>query len=939
MLFFLLLFHHYHGLTWTGSDDLSLVLPDATKPTQFYIIRDYSDNSVHVDIFDENNTISAVTLDDTYTDDVTQAVLVNDKVYFLTDSNTLIAFYEDKLFTVAIGENVDNFDTDTNWKMMAFPHNITNASSNHRFLVFLNTTNESHQELYIGMVQYENDEFELTSLTMNCTFDLSNTGHDESTTTISITQVAVNLVIAGGTMNNGNVDLSMYKTRATDAIELTDVSDAEVAGLIDADNNTSFSLDTSASSSIGLTVSQGVTGGMFIYSTRAALYSLYDGDYPEEIIDQSTKEPLLPSSDIRSIISGYNGDFIIVTEDTIYFGREAYQTTELIELNLDELLGDNGFVLSANANVVLISLSHVIVRQDDTNYIVDLHAFYASHDTNNPCPVYDIIINSYKDNWLIPMDSVEQLDSSTEVHGFKKARAIVATPLPNVMKVNTTNSKWKERSNVDSRRINATLIVDEEAARNYQAKNKWSTGSRIIPQNTWFYGDSALSCSQRTYENIVLHYGQCPIGQTKRQLLTEKQNPRVCDGTSDGSWLARHDSYVLDENDENAIIPMAFMQMTHYESKLVSGSKSGQTGLMYTPICSEQWGKFQQFTEEEKRHESNDPNSNVRKTRKQKRGQVKVATKVGKPFIPNFELIFSEMDTNERPTLKSTKPITGGYTIVVQEGPLNEKMASKKDPEKRTKLNKDGYTYVYTFDAKMAKCASKPQNYYALLEAINVTIDPTIDYNNIWSRDNFADCDKVPDHITSHNYTSYENEPYPILGNHYTVPVDDFKDRQEDIMERIKKHLPYSYWDPDSQFSPWYSSSEAKQQLRTESCSENSEGQKVCENRIIFTRPGTYIATAILLDPIVTSCNLRFSFFVKVTELETIFDQELVMVGIITSSCLALLLVIYLVQPYVEHYFRKSVSSIARKSGLGKRTSKRRTARSLGNFNPANENQ
>ena len=43
-----------------------------------------------------------------------------------------------------------------------------------------------------------------------------------------------------------------------------------------------------------------------------------------------------------------------------------------------------------------------------------------------------------------------------------------------------------------------------------------------------------------------------------------------------------------------------------------------------------------------------------------------------------------------------------------------------------------------------------------------------------------------------------------------------------------------------------------------------TEGTEVCENRIIFTEPGTYIATAILLDPIVTSCNLRFSFEIKV---------------------------------------------------------------------------
>ena len=47
--------------------------------------------------------------------------------------------------------------------------------------------------------------------------------------------------------------------------------------------------------------------------------------------------------------------------------------------------------------------------------------------------------------------------------------------------------------------------------------------------------------------------------------------------------------------------------------------------------------------------------------------------------------------------------------------------------------------------------------------------------------------------------------------------------------------------------------------------------ERMCENRIIFTKPGKYIATAILLDPIVTSCNLRFSFFVKVKLLDPFY--------------------------------------------------------------------
>ena len=53
----------------------------------------------------------------------------------------------------------------------------------------------------------------------------------------------------------------------------------------------------------------------------------------------------------------------------------------------------------------------------------------------------------------------------------------------------------------------------------------------------------------------------------------------------------------------------------------------------------------------------------------------------------------------------------------------------------------------------------------------------------------------------------------------------------------------------------------------------------------------------------------------QVIDLDTIWDRELVIVAIITGASLVLLVLIYLVQPTIEHYFRKSVSSIVRKSG------------------------
>ena len=47
--------------------------------------------------------------------------------------------------------------------------------------------------------------------------------------------------------------------------------------------------------------------------------------------------------------------------------------------------------------------------------------------------------------------SIERLDSNSIIHGLNEAPTIISTPLPAVMKLNTTNIKWKERSDLDSR--------------------------------------------------------------------------------------------------------------------------------------------------------------------------------------------------------------------------------------------------------------------------------------------------------------------------------------------------------------------------------------------------------------------------------------------------------------------------------------------------------
>ena len=53
------------------------------------------------------------------------------------------------------------------------------------------------------------------------------------------------------------------------------------------------------------------------------------------------------------------------------------------------------------------------------------------------------------------------------------------------------------------RKISSSLTIDETAAR----QNGFQYGSRVIPQVTWFYADSLLSCRSKSYETVLLHYG------------------------------------------------------------------------------------------------------------------------------------------------------------------------------------------------------------------------------------------------------------------------------------------------------------------------------------------------------------------------------------------------------------------------------------------------
>ena len=82
-------------------------------------------------------------------------------------------------------------------------------------------------------------------------------------------------------------------------------------------------------------------------------------------------------------------------------------------------------------------------------------------------------------------------------------------------------------------------------------------GSRIIPQNTWFYADSGLSCPQRTYENIALHYGTCSSAQVNKEVFETQCKTHVSHPVDY--------SYLLDA-EGTTTIPLTFMQMKGYRA-------------------------------------------------------------------------------------------------------------------------------------------------------------------------------------------------------------------------------------------------------------------------------------------------------------------------------------------------------------------------------------
>ena len=78
-------------------------------------------------------------------------------------------------------------------------------------------------------------------------------------------------------------------------------------------------------------------------------------------------------------------------------------------------------------------------------------------------------------------------------------------------------------------------------------------------------------------------------------------------------------------------------------------------------------------------------------------------------------------------------------------------------------------------------------------------------------------------------------------------------------------------------------------------------GSLSCENKFIFTQPGRFIVTAILLDSSATACELRVSFFVKVSPAnDDQSDGEFIVMAQITAILLGLIGVFFFLEPFLE---------------------------------------
>jgi len=164
-------------------------------------------------------------------------------------------------------------------------------------------------------------------------------------------------------------------------------------------------------------------------------------------------------------------------------------------------------------------------------------------------------------------------------------------------------------------------------------------------------------------------------------------------------------------------------------------------------------------------------------------GYANAVTKVGKPFIPTFELFSISSDENGCPVEASAKTINQDYTIIItaeilQSGKQDGDISYSEKNLKKLNVGSEA-VYDYTFNAKMVGCSRKPQNFESMLN-LN---ESWSDFTKVWSRENYDHQDCEP----GEPYDGAENDIYPILGKQ--ISKSKFKEHLKSIETRIAKNM------------------------------------------------------------------------------------------------------------------------------------------------------
>jgi hypothetical protein len=232
------------------------------------------------------------------------------------------------------------------------------------------------------------------------------------------------------------------------------------------------------------------------------------------------------------------------------------------------------------------------------------------------------------------------------------------------------------------------LSVDNEAAR----ERKFEYGTRIIPQVTWFYTHNSLSCPQKSFENIMLYYGQCPVTEVTEQLIEDYSSNHDCKNASN-LWLSKFYSMINLDGAASRLISSYYMQLYLYESSMSGGRVSSTTLLNLADVKSERYHQHQRFSHEELTRAAKRDNSEENIQTRTTYGS-KANAKVGKPFIPHFKLIkTSQNSTDDCPTVTAAEEMDSPFSLyVVGEQNLNLDSVLY-DKENLLKYNTDGAYY------------------------------------------------------------------------------------------------------------------------------------------------------------------------------------------------------------------------------------------------------